>query len=62
VRRRFVADRYADLIDALYTGKTEQFTRTEVVFEDGRKGSIEATVRLSDAKTFPFDKQEAGAA
>jgi long-chain acyl-CoA synthetase len=59
VRRRFVAERYDDLISALYSDKTEQHTKTEVVFEDGRKGSIEATVRLSDAKTFPYAKAEA---
>ena len=54
VRRRFVAERYEDLIEALYSDREEQFTRTEVVFEDGRKGTIEATVRLADAKTFPY--------
>ena len=62
VRRRFVAERYEDLIEALYSDKTEQFTRTEVVFEDGRKGTIEATVQLSDARTFPFEKQVGEAA
>ncbi|TLP42795.1 long-chain fatty acid--CoA ligase [Cohaesibacter sp. CAU 1516] len=55
VRRRFVAERYDDLIEALYSDKAEQYTKTEVVFEDGRKGSIEATVRLSDAKVFPYE-------
>ncbi len=55
VRRRFVAERYDDLIEALYSDKSEQYTKTEVVFEDGRKGSIEATVRLSDAKVFPYE-------
>ncbi|MCV6574980.1 MAG: AMP-binding protein [Cohaesibacter sp.] len=59
VRRRFVAERYDDLISALYSDKTEQYTKTEVVFEDGRKGSIEATVRLSDAKTFAYAQSEA---
>ena len=62
VRRRFVAERYEELIEALYTDKTEQFTRTEVVFEDGRKGTIEATVKLSNAKVFPFEGQVGEAA
>ena len=62
VRRRFVAERYDDLISALYSGKSEQYTKTEVVFEDGRKGSIEATVKLSDAKTFPYSKAQGEAA
>ena len=62
VRRRFVAERYEELIEALYSDKSEQFTRTEVVFEDGRKGTIEATVRLDDAATAPVQSQGDAAA
>ncbi|MEO3384732.1 AMP-binding protein [Mesorhizobium sp. CAU 1741] len=50
VRRSFVAERYADLIEALYDGSTERFVSTEVTFEDGRKGKISATVRIVDAQ------------
>jgi long-chain acyl-CoA synthetase len=50
VRRSFVAERYADLIEALYDGSTEKFVETEVTFEDGRKGKIRATVKIMDAK------------
>ena len=53
VRRNFVADKYAVLIDALYGGKTEQFIETQVKFEDGRKGSVSATLQIIDAKTHP---------
>jgi len=53
VRRRFIAERYQPLIEALYDGSSEKFVATEVVFEDGRKGLIEATVRIEDAETFP---------
>lgn len=53
VRRGFIAERYQPLIDALYSGKTEQFIATEVTFEDGRKGNISATVKIRDAKTSP---------
>ena len=52
VRRGFIADRYSVLVDALYAGKDEQFIETQVKFEDGRSGSVSATLRLSDAKTF----------
>ena len=52
VRRGFIAEKYQPLIDALYTGKTEQFIETVVKFEDGRSGSVSATLKLSDAKTF----------
>lgn len=51
VRRGFIAEKYAPLLDALYSGKTEQFIETKVKFEDGRDGSISATVRIQDAKT-----------
>ncbi|CTQ72217.1 AMP-dependent synthetase/ligase [Roseibium alexandrii] len=52
VRRSFIADRYAPLIDALYDGSTSKHVRTEVTFEDGRKGAIEATVEIRDMKTY----------
>jgi long-chain acyl-CoA synthetase len=52
VRRGFIADKYQPLIDALYSGKTEQFIETVVKFEDGRSGSVSATLKISDALTF----------
>ncbi|MEW5423522.1 AMP-binding protein [Amorphus sp. 3PC139-8] len=52
VRRRYIAERYQPLIEALYDGSTEKFVATEVTFEDGRKGVIEATVKIIDAETF----------
>ncbi len=52
VRRGFIAERYDVLIDALYGGKTSQFIETQVKFEDGRTGSVSATLRIEDAKTF----------
>ena len=50
VRRNFIAEKYAVLVDALYTGKTEQFIETQVKFEDGRTGSVSATLQILDAK------------
>jgi long-chain acyl-CoA synthetase len=52
VRRGFIGTKYMSLIDALYSGKTEQFIETQVRFEDGRIGSVSATIRIHDAKTF----------
>lgn len=51
VRRGFIAEKYAPLLDALYSNKTEQFIETKVKFEDGRDGSISATVQIQDANT-----------
>ncbi len=52
VRRGFIAEKYQPLIDALYSGRAEQFIETVVKFEDGRSGSVSATLKISDTKTF----------
>jgi long-chain acyl-CoA synthetase len=52
VRRGFIGDKYSALVDALYGGKTEQYIETQVKFEDGRTGSVSATLKIGDAKTF----------
>jgi long-chain acyl-CoA synthetase len=49
VRRRIIEEKFGDLIDALYSGKSEQYTETEVTYEDGRKGKIKATLEIRDA-------------
>ena len=63
VRRKFVAERYHELIDALYSEDTVCHVNTQVTFEDGRTGSLEADVKIWDAKTFPAKSavQEAAA-
>ena len=53
VRRKFIAEKYAVLIDALYSDKASQFISTQVKFEDGRTGVVSADLRIVDAKTFP---------
>ena len=52
VRRGFIGDKYGVLIEALYAGKTEQFIETQVKFEDGRTGSVSATLKIVDTRTF----------
>ena len=49
VRRRIIEEKFADLITALYDGSKTVSTETEVTYEDGRKGSIKATLELRDA-------------
>lgn len=51
VRRKFINERYEPLIEALYSDKTSQFVSTTVVFEDGRKGTIDADVTIRDVAT-----------
>ena len=53
VRRAVVGDKFGDLVTALYDGSEEIYTETEVTYEDGRKGSIKATLKIRDAKIVP---------
>ena len=52
VRRRIIAERYAPLIDALYSGADTCHIETEVIFEDGRRGQISADLRIDDVESF----------
>jgi len=52
VRRGFIAEKYGVLVDALYAGRDEQYIETQVKFEDGRTGSVSATLKIMDARTF----------
>lgn len=49
VRRSYIAERYGELIEALYDGSSEKYVETQVTYEDGRKGSLNATVKIVDA-------------
>ena len=49
VRRAVIAEKFNDLIDALYDGSSTIYTETEVTYEDGRKGKIKATLDIRDA-------------
>ena len=53
VRRGYIGEKFQLLVDALYGGKAEQYIETAVKFEDGRSGSVAATLKIIDAKTFP---------
>ena len=59
VRRGYIGDKYQILVDAMYGGRSEQFIETAVKFEDGRSGSVSATLKIVDAKTFGALRQAA---
>ena len=59
VKRGYINEKYQVLVEALYGGRSEQFIDTAVKFEDGRSGSVSATLKLDDAKTFPAMKKAA---
>ena len=59
VRRRFIAQKFDQLVDAMYGGLNEQYVETAVKFEDGRTGKISATLKVIDAEILPALKKAA---
>jgi len=55
VRRRHVGEKYAALVDALYSGKTSCYIETQVRFEDGRTGMVSANLKVAEARVFDAD-------
>ncbi len=53
VRRGFIADRYASLVEGLYSGASKASIAAEVTYEDGRKGMLVGTSRIVDMAPFP---------
>jgi len=56
VKRSFVAEKYSDLVTALYSDKDSIETKTEVTYEDGRKGYLQASIKLVDATLYQVQK------
>ncbi|HYB40636.1 MAG TPA: AMP-binding protein [Candidatus Methylomirabilis sp.] len=52
VRRGFIAQKYAALIEALYGNAGHVAVDAQVTYEDGRTGSVRADIRISDAPVF----------
>ncbi len=50
VRRRYVAEKYAGVIEAFYTGRQEVELTTSITYEDGRTASIQARARIEDVE------------
>lgn len=61
VRRNIIAEKFADLVGALYDGSKTIATETEVTYEDGRKGHIRATLTLADAAVVPVEARREAA-
>jgi long-chain acyl-CoA synthetase len=60
VRRGFIADRYAPLVEALWdVSIAEKHVVTEISFEDGRKGTITGDVKIETMPTYPTAVKEA---
>jgi len=52
VRRGFISQKYAPLIEALYGEGDSVQVEAQVTYEDGRTATVRAAVRLSEAETF----------
>ncbi len=48
IRRRFVAEKYASLIEAFYRGEQEVELSTEITYEDGRNATLTSTIVIED--------------
>ena len=59
VRRRFIQQKFDQLVGAMYGGLNDQYVETAVRFEDGRTGKISATLKVIDAEVFPALKKAA---
>ncbi|MEO5694998.1 MAG: AMP-binding protein [Usitatibacter sp.] len=52
VRRGFIGEKYATIVDALYSGVERCVVEAQVRFEDGRAGIVRADLHVLGAKTF----------
>jgi long-chain acyl-CoA synthetase len=59
VRRSHIAEKYATLVDALYSGTTSCFVETQMRFEDGRLGTVSADLRILEAKSYAPESRKA---
>ena len=48
LRRRVIAEKYAPVIEALYSGAAETEIATEVTYEDGQRATLRARVAIED--------------
>jgi long-chain acyl-CoA synthetase len=53
VRRAFIAERYAPLVEGLYNGAGEAAISAEITYEDGRKGKLVGSSKIIDMPTYP---------
>jgi len=52
VRRGYIGEKYAPLVDALYAGRDSVHVQAQVKYEDGRTGTFSADLRIENARTF----------
>jgi long-chain acyl-CoA synthetase len=50
LRKAFMQERYRELINAIYSNKTEVPVETQVRYRDGRMGTIKTTLSIQSVK------------
>jgi long-chain acyl-CoA synthetase len=58
IRRRFVAEKYATVVEAFYSGEQEVGLTTEITYEDGRKAILTSTIAIEDVVKGPEPVRE----
>ena len=53
VRRKFVAEKYAPVIDAFYAGGNQVDLTTTITYEDGRQATIQSHVSIEEVEGAP---------
>jgi long-chain acyl-CoA synthetase len=48
IRRRFVAEKYAAIVEAFYSGAAEVEVSAAITYEDGRKAVLHSTIAIGD--------------
>ncbi len=61
VRRGFIAEKYASLVDALYSAEPSVHVETQVRFEDGRTGMMRADLPILEANTVDLEETKKAA-
>jgi long-chain acyl-CoA synthetase len=52
IRRRFIAEKYADLINALYSDQGSIDVKAKITYEDGRTTMINASLKIREVEVF----------
>ena len=58
IRRRFVAEKYAAVVEAFYSGAHQVDLTTEITYEDGRKARLNSTIAIDDVADVPQPARE----
>ncbi|HXN15757.1 MAG TPA: AMP-binding protein, partial [Usitatibacter sp.] len=61
VRRRYIAEKYASIVEALYSGADQCWFEAQVRFEDGRVGAVRAQLMIKSAATYAPEAAQAAA-